>query len=111
MKILKRFLFIYIGFFVFLLLIELWARYAKVNFSISFLFYWMYLIALILVILIWKLTSDFSLKLAFILTLCGMFFAIFNISNLAEVILRLGFVGWIVGIIQAAVEFRKNIEK
>jgi uncharacterized membrane protein len=71
----------------------------------------MYLIALILAIFIWKLTSNFSLKFAFILTLCGMLFATVNISNLAEVILRLGFVGWIVGIIQALVEYLRDEKK
>lgn len=111
MKYLKRFFFGYIIFFIFLLLVEAWARYAEVNFSISFLFYWMYLLGFILAISIWKLTSNFSLKLAFVLTLCGMFLSIFGALNVAEVILRLGFVSWIVGIIQALLEYPNNGER
>lgn len=112
MKNLERFFFGYIVFFLFLLLVEAWARYAQVNFSISFLFYWMYLFAMILAIIIWKLMSGFSLKLGFILTLCGMFFSVVGISNVAEVVLRFGYVNWIMGIIQALVEYgRDNIKK
>ncbi len=111
MKFLKRFFFAYVGLFLFLLFFNAWAKYAELNFSISLIFYWMFLIAWLWAILIWKLTSNFSLKFVFTLTIIGMFIFTIGLADISEVILRLGFVGWLVGIVQALIEYKRNEKK
>ncbi len=108
MKHLRRFFFGYIILFILLLLVESWAKYAEINFSISFIFYWMFLIAWLLAVLIWKFSSNFSMKLAFMLTLCAIALFILGLIGISEVLLRLGFVGWMVGVIQALVEYKNK---
>lgn len=108
MKLIKKTFYVYLCVFVFLLIFNAWTKYAELNFSISFIFYWMFLVAWIWAILIWKLTSHFSMSVAFALTIFGIVIFAIGLADIAEVILRLGFVGWIVGTIQAIVEYKKN---
>lgn len=61
----------------------------------------------ILGIVIYKKHSNFALIPAFFLFLVSAFFAVFNLGNIAEQIMRISFIGWIIGISFALIEYKR----
>lgn len=61
----------------------------------------------ILGIVIFKKHSNFALTPAFFLFLVSAFFAVFNLGNIAEQIMRISFIGWIIGISFALIEYKR----
>lgn len=61
----------------------------------------------ILGIIIFKKDSNYALIPAFSLFLVSAFFAVFNLMDIAEQIMRISFIGWIIGIFHALIEYKK----
>lgn len=61
----------------------------------------------ILGIIIFKKNSNFVLIPAFILFLVSAFFTVFNLMDVAEPIMRVSLIGWIVGVFDALIEYKK----
>lgn len=70
--------------------------------------YWLILIAWIIVIKILKIDSGKSLLTAFILFILAATMTVFNLRDWAEPIMRVSFIGWIIGIYQALREYIKQ---
>lgn len=58
-------------------------------------------------IIIFKKESNFALIPAFILFLVSAFFSVLNLVDIAEQIMRISFIGWIVGIVFSLTEYKK----
>lgn len=76
---------------------------AFVNFS-----YWAILSFIIYVIIRNGLSSHQVMRLAFTLTILGIILTTFGFSDFAEGVLKLSFIGWVLGIVQALIEYRKE---
>ncbi len=61
----------------------------------------------ILAIIFFKKDSSYSLIPAFFLFLVSAFFAVFNLMDISEQIMRISFIGWIIGIFHALIEYKK----
>lgn len=67
--------------------------------------YWGILIIWIIAIKSFKKDSGVSLKIAFVLFSVAAILTIFNLRDIAEPIMRVSFIGWIIGIFQALREY------
>lgn len=72
------------------------------------LIYWIILICWILAIKIFKRDSNFALLPAFILFLIAASLTVLGLRNLAEPIMRVSLIGWIIGIFHALIEYKKG---
>lgn len=70
--------------------------------------YWILLIVWIAIIWILKKDSGFSLLIAFSLFLISATLTVFNFRNLAETIMRVSLIGWLIGIFQALTEYIRH---
>ena len=70
--------------------------------------YWIILIIWIIAIFIFKKDSGLTLKIALALFLVAAVLTVFNLRDLAEPIMRVSFIGWIIGIFQALREYIKQ---
>lgn len=70
--------------------------------------YWIILIVWILLIKILKKDSGKSLLVAFSLFLVAAILTVLNLQNLAEPIMRVSLIGWIIGIFHALIEYKKS---
>jgi len=69
-----------------------------------------YLVIIILwifVIKIFKKNSNYALIPAFLFFLISVFFTVFNLIDIAEQIMRVSFIGWIIGIFHALIEYKR----
>lgn len=71
-------------------------------------------IAYLLILIVWiiliralRKDSGLSLKIAFILFIVAAVLTVFSLQNLAEPIMRVSFIGWLIGIFGALIEYRK----
>ena len=83
-----------------------WLNWGGYGLSISPFIYWWILLGWIFVVWQYKLKSIASLIFAFMLFLAAATVAVLGIRPLAEGMMRLSLLGWIVGIAQALLEFR-----
>lgn len=70
--------------------------------------YWLILFIFILIIWIMKKNSGFALSIAFTLFILAAILTVFNLRNLAETFMRLSLIGWLIGILQALLEYRTS---
>ena len=61
----------------------------------------------VLGIIIYKKNSDYALIPAFLLFLVSAFFTVLNLSDIAEQIMRISFIGWLIGIVGVLIEYKK----
>lgn len=73
--------------------------------------YWAILVIWIIAIWGLKKNSGFSLLLAFVLFIISATLTVLTFRNLAEPIMRVSLIGWIVGIFQALIEYRVLLNK
>lgn len=73
--------------------------------------YWAILVIWIIAIWVLKKNSGFSLLLAFVLFIISATLTVLTFRNLAEPIMRVSLIGWIVGIFQALIEYRVLLNK
>lgn len=62
----------------------------------------------VLGIIIIKKNSNYALIPAFFLFLVSAFFSVFNLTDIAEPIMRVSFIGWMVGIVDALIEYKNS---
>lgn len=72
--------------------------------------YWLIFIIWISIILFSKKDSTFAFYPAFILFLLAAVLTVFNLRSIAEPIMRISFIGWLIGIFKALIEYR-NLNK
>ncbi len=95
-----------------LLLLQVLSYITGSGISFSSLIYWTILVGWIY--LIWKLrlTSSFSFKAGLFLFVISTIFTILRLLLVAETIMRLSFIGFLIGIIQALIEYKRlNVKK
>lgn len=91
-----------------LLVLQIWITYSGLSSMHSALMYWPILFGWILLILIHKLKSNISLVFAFVFFALAAFATTFGFENIAESFMKISFIGWLVGIAQALVEYKKH---
>lgn len=99
---------VFVVLFLGLFLFQAWLRVSKSYFSVEPLLYWLLFIAWITVLLNFKLRSVYALAVAFGLFLISAIMVTVGFSRIGEVAMRISFMGWIIGIIQALFEYKLN---
>jgi len=69
--------------------------------------YWYILLSWIAIIWFSKKTSNFAFYPAFILFLISAVLTVVGLRSLAEPIMRVSFIGWLIGIFKALIEYKK----
>lgn len=70
--------------------------------------YWFILISWIILIRVSKKDSGITLKIAFILFFIAAVLTVFNLRLIAEPIMRVSFIGWLIGLFHALIEHIKQ---
>lgn len=105
----KKFIFvIYLIVLIGSILFEAYIRLSYLNFSISPFIYWLLLFGWVWVVSSNKIKSFKSLYIGLILYVVASFLTLLGLENIAETIFRISFLGWLIGIVQALVEYKKN---
>lgn len=94
-----------------LLILHVAAGMWKFNIQLEALAYWFVLGSWVSYILFSKKDSSFSLKMALGLFCLGVVLYVLTLRYWAEVAMRVSFIGWLVGIGQALVEYKKEYDK
>jgi len=100
--------FMYILILASLLFLETWARFYGTGYTIATLIYWIFLLGWVGLIINYKLKSTTSYFLGFILLPFVIALTVISIRNIAEVFMRIVFVFFLVGMIQALIEYKQN---
>ena len=101
-------IFIYSVIFVILVLIQIWSAVFKIDLSLSYLIYWMVLAGWMYLVYKWHLEDSVSFKFALFLFIIAASFALFGWLHIAEPIMRISFIGFLVGVGQDIImEFKK----
>lgn len=101
--------FFYFLVFIGLLLLQVWLRLSGSGISMESLIYWWILIGWVLAIINFKWKSSVSLVPAFLFFAFGAALVTVGLDGIAEKVMRISFLGWMVGIVQALVEYRKHV--
>lgn len=104
----KCLVFIYILVFLVLVALQSWFQVAQTGFSVSSLIYWMILVGWLFSIWNFKLRSSFSLKIAFALFVVAVLFTTLGLVSVGEPMMRVSFIGWMAGVVQAFIEYNKG---
>ena len=108
MKKLKVFVFVsYILFFLSLAGLEIYWQIINSSISVISIIYWLILAGWLMIIIEKKLRSDVSFSWAFSLFLISAAMAIFGLRYLSEILMKISFIGWMIGIPQALTEYKK----
>ena len=102
-------IFLYLIVFVGLLLLQLWSNLIGSGLSVSSYLYWLILIGWIFAILKLNFQSFVSLSVAFILFVFSAMMVILDFKELGETIMRISFIGWLVGLSQALIEYKREL--
>lgn len=101
----------YCLFFIVIIFLQFWSNRISSSFSISPLTYWTILVGWLMLVLNYKWRSPNLMIQALIFFITGVFFATVGLKVLAEFVMRISFIGWIVGIIQRLIEYGKENTK
>lgn len=80
-------------------------------FSTESILYWWLLLGWVYYVFVNKGNNPKTLFTAFILFIVGVILKVFNLNNMAEVAMRISLIGWLVGIGQTLVEYKKENDK
>lgn len=72
------------------------------------LYYWILLLYVIIISYLLNIKSSKVLLIALTLTALGGLFDVLSVNDIAERVLRIGFVFWIVGVVQSVIETINN---
>lgn len=72
------------------------------------LLYWLILFSWIAVMWFSKKDSNFAFYPAIVLFIIAAVLTVFGLRSLAEPIMRISFIGWLIGIFKALMEYKKN---
>lgn len=107
-KLIKQILIVfYLLVFAGLLGLHVWVKLPGAGVSFESLIYWWILIGWIFAIVNFKWGSSASLIPAFFLFVVGAALVTLGFKGIAEIIMKVSFIGWLVGITQALIEYRK----
>lgn len=98
---------IYMLTFIGLVGVEIWLSFTGVGFSISPFLYWLLLAGGIIILWIFKWGSTLTLSGAFVLFVISAFFTISGERVVSEILMRMSFLGWVVGLGQVLIENKK----
>ena len=98
----------YLVILVALLGLQVWSKFIESGFSVVSFIYWMILFGWIGLIVNYKWSSSTSLVPALALFILGALLATIGFREIAETVMRISFIGWMVGITQALVEYKRN---
>lgn len=101
------FIFVYVFIFLGIVTLKFWLQSVGPGFFSNSL-YWMILLGWLFLTWNFKWKSSVSMSVGFILFVSGAFFTTFGFRDHGETVMRLSFIGWMVGVAQALVEYRKN---
>lgn len=104
----KIFITIYFVLFTALSLFQVFLFVSNSSYSLSSYLYWFVLVGWIYKIREHRLTSASAFKVAFVLFIFAAMFAFLNLDKIGETVMRVSFIGWIIGFIQAIIEYRKE---
>lgn len=80
----------------------------KFGFPLWPLIYWWILIFTIFIIWNFKLGSGFILWVSFSVFMLSALFVIIGLRSIGETLMRVSFLGWVIGLIQSMVEYKRN---
>lgn len=96
--------------FVVLLIFQLGILITNGNLSLESVIYWIILLLWADAVWYFKLRESYTFILAFILFVISAIFSIFGLFVFSEVIMRISFIGWVIGMIQA-IAIYKSIKR
>lgn len=102
---------LYLVLFIGLLVVQGLSLILASSFSVSSYVYWMIFLGWIFLALKFRWDSSYSFLPAFILFLIAAILATFGLNAVAETIMRMSFIGWLVGMGQALVEYKREHDK
>jgi len=91
-----------------LTILTFWLSIVNPNIAFVSFLYWVIFLLIAYAIFKHDLSSYRVMSLAFALTIFGVILVPLGIVKVAEFILRIGYMVWIVGIVQALLEYRKE---
>ena len=91
-----------------MVLIQIWALIFGSGLDLSRYFYWLLRVFWIYSNFRFKLDSEKTMKIALILFVMGAVLTTIGLEKIAETLFRISFTGWIIGIGQALIEYRKE---
>lgn len=97
---------IYTVLFGVLILFQIFLLVSNSSYSISSYIYWLILVGWIYKIKEKRLSSDITLRVAFIISVIAVISHFLGLRFVSETIMRIGFIGWIIGLVQAIIEYR-----
>lgn len=80
----------------------------KFGFPLWPLIYWWILVFTIFMIWNFKLGSGFILWVAFLIFMLSALFVSIGLRSVGETLMRVSFLGWIIGLVQSAVEYKRT---
>lgn len=98
---------VYILTFVGLVGVQIGLNIIGSNLSFSSIFYLLLILGVVLMWWIFKLASSLTLSGAFAIFVIAALFSIFGEKEVSETLMRVSFVGWLVGLGQALIESKK----
>ena len=104
----KIFIATYLVFFLGILIVDFLGSMRGYGIFISPLTYWMILVGWLCINYERKIKSRNSFVLAFSLFIISAVFGIFEARFVSEIIMKISFIGWVIGIVQALVEYKKT---
>lgn len=93
---------------VLLLVVQAWLYMTESFLTLSSVIYWLTALVWVILLILYKLKSTFSMFVAFILLIISAVLSVFGLSSFGETIMRLSLIGWLLGIVQALLEYRKE---
>lgn len=91
-----------------LLVVELYFIQTHSVLSISDFIYWWILIGWVYMVVAFRLKPEYSLIPSFVLFILSALTASFGLSLVGETLMRTSFIGWIVSIVQALFDYKKQ---
>jgi len=98
----------YLFMIVGLLAFQIWSKIVGTGFVSTSIIYWCVLVGWIFLILNYRWNSSYSLIPAFILYVIAALLVVLGFQDAGEIAMRMGLIGWIVGIIQAFIGHKKR---
>jgi len=87
-----------------------WVNYSQLSFPVLSSLYWMLLFCWVGIIIYFKWGASVSMVIALTLFIIGSIISTLGLGNLAEEIFRVSFIGWLMGIIHALIEYKRDYE-
>lgn len=76
--------------------------------AVSSLTYWMIFVGWVYVTINKKFKSNVTFNIAFTLFFMASLFTIINMRVVGEIIMKLSYIGWLIGAFQALIEYKKK---